>query len=380
MRADINIGRFFGIRLGLHYSWLIIALLVTFSLAAQFSAVNTDWGTVTIWTTAVVTGLLFFTAIVLHEMAHAFVARLRGLPVRSITLFALGGVALIEKESGDAATEFWMGIAGPIMSVIIGIFCLLSAVALGWSPENQIFSPQTPPVAALVWLGYINIGLAVFNMLPGFPLDGGRVLRGIIWWATGNGDLATRVAARIGQFVAILFIGLGLFQFFAGGSFAGLWIALIGWFLLSAAGTSYAQNEISANLRGVEVRDVMRQDCEEVAGDLNLRIFVSDQMLKTGRRCFFVMTGERFLGIVTPREVAAVPPGEWQRKTVAEIMRPFDELEKVRPQTPVSDALEKMGRADVNQLPVIEPDGNLAGVISRQHILEALRIRRELAV
>lgn len=379
MQASIKLIRVFGIQLGLHYSWLIIALLVTLSLAAQFSAVNADWGTGVIWTTAIITGLLFFTAIVLHELAHALVARLRGLPVRSITLFALGGVALIEKESGDAATEFWMGIAGPIMSAVIGILCLLAALALGWSPETQILAPQTPLVAALVWLGYINIALAVFNMLPGFPLDGGRVLRAILWWALDDVNRATRIASRVGQFTAIFFIVWGIYQFFAGGGFGGLWIAFIGWFLLNAAGSSYAQNEINENLRGVRVSDVMRHDCETVDADLNLRIFVNEYMLKTGRRCFFVMEGERFTGIVTPREVAEISPNEWTQKTVGEIMRPFDDLQKVKPETPLSEALEKMGRGDVNQLPVIS-NNRLAGVISRQHILETIRTRAELQV
>lgn len=379
MEANIKLGRFFGIQIGLHYSWLLIALLVTLSLGGQFSQVNPDWGRTVIWTTAVVTGLLFFTAIVLHELAHALVARMRGLPVRSITLFALGGVAMIEEEAADASTEFWMGIAGPIMSVLIGVLCLGAAVLLGWAPESQIFSPQTPVVAALVWLGYINIGLAVFNMLPGFPLDGGRVLRAIIWWITGRAGLATRIAARIGQIVAVLFIVLGVFQFFAGGNFAGLWIAFIGWFLLSAARSSYHRNEIEEKLRGIRVGDVMRRDCDSIEAGLDLRAFVSDFMIRTGRRCFFVMDEGRLLGIVTPAEVAAVDPSEWDGRTVRDVMRPFEQLAKVGPETPVSEALEKMARGDFNQLPVIGREG-LAGVISRRHILDALRLRAELQV
>jgi len=214
MQAQIKLGTIFGVQLGLHFSWLLIALLVTLSLAGQFSAVNPEWGGGVIWTTAIVTGLLFFVAVILHELTHAVVAKMRGLPVRSITLFALGGVALIEKESGDAATEFWMGIAGPIMSVAIGFLCLLAAAGLGWSPETQIMSPTTPVLAALVWLGYINIVLAIFNMIPGFPLDGGRILRAIIWWITGNVDRATRIAARVGQFVAVFLLSGAFFNSF----------------------------------------------------------------------------------------------------------------------------------------------------------------------
>src|SRR5215204_3794857 len=184
MQGHIKIGRVFGIQLGLHFSWLLIALLVTFSLAGHFSGVNPHWGGGVIWTTALLTGTLFFASIIIHELAHAVVAR-------------IGGVALTEKEAEDAATEFLVGIAGPLMSVFISIICLLLAAAFGWSPETEVLKQNTPATAALVWLGYTNIALAVFNMIPGFPLDGGRVLRAVIWWITGDVSRSTRIAARI---------------------------------------------------------------------------------------------------------------------------------------------------------------------------------------
>lgn len=378
MQAHIKLGRIFGIQIGLHFSWILIALLITLSLAAQFSAVNPDWGTGVIWLTAIITGILFFTAIVLHELSHALVARLRGLPVNSITLFALGGVALIEKESDDAATEFWVGISGPIMSVVIGFLCLLAAVALGWSPESQMLAPQTPVVSALVWLGYINFALAIFNMLPGFPLDGGRVLRAIIWWITGDAHRSTRIAARVGQFVATLFIIWGISQFFFGAGFGGLWIALIGWFLLNAAGASHAQVEISQALKGLRVGDVMRRDCPVLDGRTDLETFVNENLLKTGSRCYFVVEENQFTGLITPHEVKEVPRNLWAFKQIADVMLELENLKTVTPKTPVVEALEAMTRNDVNQLPVVV-DGQLAGVISRHHILEVLKTRSELA-
>src|SRR5882672_1216648 len=184
MKSHIKLGRIFGIEIGLHFSWFIIALLITLSLADQFHSLNSDWGEGVIWAAAIGTSLLFFVTIIAHELSHAAVAKARGLPVRSITLFALGGVAQIEKEASDAKTEFWMGIAGPITSALIGIACLGLAVTLGWSPN---VANQAPAAAMLGWLGIINITLAIFNMIPGFPLDGGRVLRAIIWWTTGDG-------------------------------------------------------------------------------------------------------------------------------------------------------------------------------------------------
>src|SRR6267142_4309035 len=177
MKAQIKLFRIFGIQIGLHYSWLLIALLVVFSLAGQFAATNPHWSSNVIWGIAVLTALLFFAAIVVHELSHAAVAKVRGLPVRSITLFALGGVAQIEREASDAKTEFWMGIAGPITSAVLGCICLGLAWTLGWT---MLAEPGTPFMAMLVWLGYINIGLALFNMIPGFPLDGGRVLRAVL--------------------------------------------------------------------------------------------------------------------------------------------------------------------------------------------------------
>ncbi|MBA2702587.1 MAG: site-2 protease family protein, partial [Blastocatellia bacterium] len=260
MQAQIKLGRIFGIEIGLHYSWLLIALLITLSLAGHFRLMNPTWGTSTVWGTALITGLLFFAAIVVHELSHAAVAKARGLPVRSITLFALGGVAQIEKDAEDAKTEFWMGIVGPITSAVIGAGCLALAYALGWAPEQGMMRASTPLLALLVWLGYINIALAVFNMIPGFPLDGGRVLRAIVWWVTGDANRSTRIAARVGQFVAFGFIVWGILRFFGGAGFGGLWLTLIGWFLLEAARASYAQVEISENLRGVKVSEVMAND------------------------------------------------------------------------------------------------------------------------
>ncbi|MEK7834397.1 MAG: site-2 protease family protein, partial [Acidobacteriota bacterium] len=231
MEAQIKLGRIFGVEIGLHYSWLIIALMIVFSLAGYFGAEHSNWGTGVIWGMAIITALLFFAAIVAHEMSHALMARRRGLPVRSITLFALGGVAQFEKEPEDAKTEFLVSIVGPIASAAIGFVCLLLAWMLGWMVTVK---PATPLGAMLVWLGYINLGLAVFNLLPAFPMDGGRVLRAIVWWRTGSAQRATRIASLTGQFLAFALIIFGIYRFIAGAGFSGLWLAFIGWFLFNA--------------------------------------------------------------------------------------------------------------------------------------------------
>jgi len=374
MEAQIKLGRIFGVKLGLHYSWLLIALLITLSLAGHLSATNGHWGSVSIWVLAITTSLLFFASIVVHELSHAAVARARGLPVRSITLFALGGVAQIEREAADPKTEFWMGIVGPITSAVIGVVCLGVAWTLGWSPGA---APGTPLLAMAVWLGYINITLAGFNMIPGFPLDGGRVLRAIIWWNTKDANRSTQIAARVGQFVAFGFILSGFFRFFTGAGLGGLWLAFIGWFLLVAARESYARVRVSEDLRGIRVGDIMTRDCPTVDRNLNLQTFADDYLLRTGRRCFFVVENGHIAGLVTPHEVKEIARNRWPYTTVGDIMRPLDKLHTVDPETPVADALESMGRDDVNQLPVVS-DHRLEGVISRSHVLRLLQARADL--
>lgn len=367
----IRIGRIFGIQLGLHFSWVVIAVLVTLSLVGHFSTVNADWGVGLVWITASVTGFLFFGAVILHELAHALVARMRGIPVRSITLFALGGIALMDREADDPLTEFLVGLAGPLMSFVIGSLCILTALSLGWSAEMQVITPSTPFVAALVWLGYINILLAVFNLIPGYPLDGGRVLRAIIWRITGNVNWSIRIAAHVGQFVATLFIVWGVFQFFFGMGFEGLWLALIGWFLLTAAKASYPKIRCAKILSPLCVGEVMRRDCVEVASDIDLQPFVNRHLLKSRNRYYFVIKNNRHAGVITREQVKKIPSAEWSTKTVGQVMSTLDDFQIVAPQMPVAKAYEAMIDAEVNHLPVACND-HVAGIITRDDILDDL--------
>ena len=374
MKAQIKLFRIFGIQIGLHYSWLLIAVLIVLSLVGQFAATNPQWGANIIWGVSILTALLFFATIVIHELSHAAIAKARGLPVRSITLFALGGVAQIEKEASDARTEFWMGIAGPITSALIGLICLGIAAGIGWNPANH---HQSPWAAMLGWLGVINLALAVFNMVPGFPLDGGRVLRASIWWITGDASRATRIATGVGQVIAFGFIIVGLFRFFNGAGFGGLWLTFIGWFLLDAARSSYAQFETIERLRGVRVRDVMANDWPAIDGKTSLQTFVDDHLLRSGKRCFVVEEDGRVVGMITPHEVRDVNRQEWLQLSVHEAMVPLPKLHAVKPGTSLTEALETMGREDVNQLPVMS-NTHLDGIISRSHILRLLQTRVEL--
>jgi Zn-dependent protease/predicted transcriptional regulator len=374
MQPQIKLGRIFGITIGLHFTWIIIALLIVFSLAGYFRETNPQWGDRVVFMTAIATDVLFFAAIIAHELAHSLVAKSRGLPVKSITLFALGGVSQIEKDAENARTEFLVAIVGPMTSFVIGAILLALSTALGWSPMT---TPNTPILAMMVWLGYINVALAVFNLIPGFPLDGGRVLRSIVWWMTKDAVRSTRIAARVGQTIAIFFIAIGVYRLFGGAGLDGLWIAIIGWFLLDAAGASYAQVEINQRLRGVRVGDIMARDCPTVEGRTNLQAFVEDFLLRTGRRCFIVVENGVISGMITANEIKEVEPQLRLHKTVSDAMRPIHQLRTETTNTPVTEALEIMAREDLNQLPVVS-DGRLEGVISRGQVLRYLQTRSEL--
>ena len=374
MRSNVKLGTISGIEIGLHYSWFIIAALIAFSLAEHFRQVNPSWGSGQIWIAALVTAALFFATLLLHELAHSLVAQARGLKVKAITLFALGGVSQIQDDATDAKTEFLVAIAGPIASLMIGFGCLGIALGLGWQRSTE---PHTAVAGVLVWLGYINFALAVFNMIPGFPLDGGRVLRAIVWATTKNSDRSTRIAARVGQFVAFLFILDGIWQFFSGAGFGGLWIAFIGWFLMDAAKASYAEVEITAALRGLRVSEVMSRDCAIVSSRMSLQEFVNTYLLRAGERCFAVEDQGHFVGLITPRDVGSIPHDRWDKTTVREAMRPLQELHIITPETPVLDALKLLTSKDVNKLPVVA-NCTLQGVVSRSQLLHLLQVRSEL--
>lgn len=255
------------------------------------------------------------------ELSHAVVAKTRGIPVHKITVFVLGGVAQIEKEASDPKTEFWMAIVGPNTSGALGVAMLALARLAGWTPWT---SPTTPGTTLLVWLGYINLALGAFNMIPGCPLDGGRVLHAILWWAMDDAERSTRTAAVVGQIIAVFFIGFGILRFFQGAGLGGLWIAFIGWFLLQAAGATYMQVKAGTILRGLRVKDVMSTDSCAIDPELSLQDFVHEHLLRTGRRFFPIIQNGHLLGVITPNEVRTVEPRAWPFTPIRSVMRPAD--------------------------------------------------------
>ena len=368
MRSQIRLGKVFGIQIGLHYSWFLIALLIGFSLNAQFRLANPGWSPGLVLGLAIATAILFFVSLLLHELAHSLVAQAHGIPVREITLFALGGVSQIEGESPDAKTEFQIAIVGPLTSIVIGLLCIGAALALP--------GVVAPAKATLTWLGYINLGLAAFNLVPGYPLDGGRVLRSLLWWKSGDAERATHNAAVTGQVVGGLFITLGIVQFFFGANVGGLWMAFIGWFLLQAAGETRRQAVFKRAFENVRVSDIMSHDCATVDGHQSIQDLV-ERLFKSGRRCFVVMDDGHVAGLVTPQEIRHVSRSQWPVTLVDSVMRPLEGLHAVPPDTLLANALQVMAKENVNQLPVMS-NSHLDGMLSRAEVLNYLQTRAEL--
>lgn len=376
MKTNIKLFRVFGIQIGLHYSWFLIALLIVLSVEGEFSPAHKDWSQTLIWLLSVATALLFFLSLLLHELAHSLVAQARNLPVRDITLFALGGVSHIEKNPGDARTEFLIAIAGPLTSCAMGSVCLGVALWCGWTLSA---SATTPAIAMLGWLGYINVGLGVFNLIPAYPLDGGRVLRAALWWKTGDADRSTRLAARIGEGIGFAFVALGVMEVFGG---AGLnvnvlWTTFIGWFLTQAAAESYFEADTAPFLMRLHVADLMSSECPIVDGHLNIQRFVDEELLRTGKRCFLVQENGSFVGLITPNEIKHVARNEWPSTVLDSVMLPRARLHTVTPETSLKDTLELMTSNDLNQLPVLA-NGRLRGTISRSQVLQLFQTRAEL--
>jgi Zn-dependent protease len=387
--SGFRIGRLYGININIDWSWLFIALLITWNLTTIFGQIHPDWGTGLRWGVALLAALLFFASVLAHEMAHSLVAKAQGLPVRNITLFLFGGVANIQREPPSPKAEFLIAIAGPIMSILIGVTMLaigIGGVAFtdGFAAPGQIFANLSPANTVILWLGAINIILAVFNMIPGFPLDGGRVLRSILWAVTNNLRRATRWASWIGQLIAwgLIVAGIAMafgFQipFFGTGLLSGLWLAFIGWFLNSASVQSYQQVKLQDILGDVPVTHIMRRDPPTVGPDCVVSDLINTHILGSDDQAFPVLRSGRLVGIVTLDDVRRVPRTDWARVSVNEIMTPDSKLVTVTDQDDAARALEKLLQRDVRQLPVIDRNAEFVGLLRRRDIMQWLQLNEE---
>ncbi len=370
-RNTIPLGRILGIPIGLDYSWFLIFALLTWSLATSYyPAEFRNWPASQYWIVGAATAIMLFVSVLLHELGHSVVAMRYNIPVRSITLFIFGGVAQIGAEPPSAAAEFWIAIAGPVVSFALAIlFGLL-----------QPFVGAAAPLLALAkYLAYINGTLALFNLIPGFPLDGGRVFRAVVWGITHSLRRATLIAANVGRFIAFVFILVGVWQLFIGNFGNGLWIAFIGWFLESAAASQVQQQALQDLLAGHKVSDVMKGTCAAIPAGTTLQQLVDYHILGAGQRCFVVTQDDKVMGLLTLHRIKEAPRTEWPTTTAAQVMIPAPQMKRVQPNAELWTALEEMDRDGVNQLPVMT-DGQMVGMLSRDDIISFLRTRRELGV
>ena len=368
----LRLGRILGIEIKLDYSWFIVFVLVTWSLAGQvFPSSYPGWSRTAYWALGLITALLFFASVVAHELAHSVVSQRYGVPVHDITLFIFGGAAHISEEPKTARGELVMALAGPLTSLLLsGLFGVLWFLSRGTSSYLHAIS---------AWLAGINLTLAVFNLIPGFPLDGGRVFRAMVWAISGNLRLATRVASGLGRLVAFAFIVAGVWQFFAGNLVNGLWIAFIGWFLENASANTYRHLALHEMLAGHKVSEIMTKECAHIPANLTVDALVNDVLLPTGRRCFPVEEGGHVQGLVTVHRIQQLARQQWPHTRVDEVMIPRDQLKTVGPDDELTDVLERMTAEDVNQLVVVEGD-NLLGLVARDGLLNYIRLRGELGV
>lgn len=390
MGGGFHLFKVFGININIDWTWVFIFLLVTWSLSFNvFPKFHPEWGLALNLIIGVSSSILFFSSVLVHELAHSLVAKSFGIEVSRIVLFLFGGVSNIQKEPESPRTEFLMAIVGPFTSIILGlIFISLSGINilnLGFAlnaPE-KIISSLNPVSTLLLWLGPINILVGIFNLIPGFPLDGGRILRSFIWSITGNLKKATFASTFIGQMVAWGFMLLGASMvfginvpFFGTGVLSGGWLIIIGLFLNNAATQSYERVMIKNMLEGVPVYRLMRKNFSTVSNEININDLLYKNILGTNNRGFPVMENGKFAGFVTLDDVSKEEPNMWGKVKVPEIMTPFNKLEKVSLKENAATALDKLAGKNIAQLPVME-NGKLVGLITREDILLWIKLSSE---
>lgn len=368
-RQNIPLGRIMGIPIGLDLSWFLIFALLTWTLAVgYYPAEFKNWPTVEYWLVGAVTAIMLFVSVLLHELGHSVVALRYKVPVRRITLFIFGGVAEISSEPPSAGAEFWIAIAGPAVSFALAIIFTLVQPAV---------TAVAPLFALVKYLAYINGVLGLFNLIPGFPLDGGRVFRAIVWGVGHNLHQATTIAGNLGRLIGFLFIGVGVWQMFAGNFINGLWITFIGWFLESAAGAQIIHQRMQDILAGHQVSDIMSRGYTAVQADTPLARIMEDHVLSSGRRSFIVEQGGQTIGLLTLYHIKEMPQSEWPTTTAAEAMVPLLQMKRIRPDMQLWPAMEEMDRDGVDQLTVMA-ESKVMGMLRREDIISYLRTLQEL--
>jgi Zn-dependent protease/CBS domain-containing protein len=386
--TGLRLGRIFGIEIFIDWSLAIIFSLVAVGLGAgALPRWHPEWSALLRWAVAFVAAAAFFGSILVHELSHAIVGRAVGVHVPRITLFVFGGMAHMHGEPSTPKAELLMAAVGPLTSVVIGVLASFIGVqlsVLGGGPTGnpeELIRHAGPIATVLLWLGPLNVLLAAFNLVPGFPLDGGRLLRALLWWGTGDFDKATRWASGAGRGVGWGLMTIGLLMafgfrvpFFGTGFGSGLWVALIGWFLNHAARASYAMIRVRARLSHVPVREVMRSSLDTVIPEMSLAELVRDHIMKSDQTSFPVLEGSDLVGVVSVRDIQLVQSEHWPAVTVRQIMMPATDIPKIDVDADASKALECLAERDLEQLPVVD-HGQLSGFVRRQDILKWLSLQ-----
>ncbi|MCE5313955.1 MAG: site-2 protease family protein [Armatimonadota bacterium] len=370
--GQIKIGRVLGFEISIDWSWLLIFFLVVYTLASgYFPRFYPELNVATNWGMGVLAALLLFASVLVHELSHSVVSRRYGTEVSGITLFLFGGVSQMTDEPKSAREEFWMAIVGPVMSfALAGLFYVLGGIgeATRW---------PVPIVAVLGYLAFINLLLGVFNLVPGFPLDGGRVLRSMIWGATNDLARATQWASYSGQGFGYAMMAFGFFMILGGNLIGGLWLIFIGWFLTGAARQSYEQLLMRQALSGVRIDQVMTTDVPEVSAGLSVRQFVDEQLLRHEFSCYPVMEDDHVVGVVGAEEVRTISSDQWERATVGNIMHRIDGAYKVTADDDAWVALTKLAPGNVCRLMVVE-DEHLKGTVGRESVFRLIQTKLKL--
>jgi Zn-dependent protease len=362
MHGSFKVARVAGIDIRLHYTWLIAIFLIAWSLAlGYFPMSGNTAGPVTYWALGIVAAVLLFASVLVHELAHSLVARSRGLRVDNITLFIFGGVSSITREPSSARDEFLVAVVGPLTSLLLAaLFWVLSVVV----------PPTSAPNAVLGYLAYANLLLGIFNIVPGFPLDGGRVLRSIVWLVTGNANRATQIASYVGQAVAFVLIAWGVLRLVSGDVSGGIWIAFIGWFLNSGAEASRHESTVRTALAGVSVQLVMDTSREHLPVDVTVRDFVLGHAVH-GRRALPVLKDGELVGIMSISDAKHLNQEDWATMRVGDVMTRAP-LKTLGPDADLAEALELMVENDIHQVPIVQ-GRSLLGMLSRSDVMRHMQ-------
>lgn len=362
---SIKVGSFSGIEIRLHYSWFIIFVLLTYSLATGYLPTGYPGQSNSFyWGKGAISAALLFISVLLHEFGHSLVAIYYKVPVKRITLYFLGGVSEIEEEAHTPGAEFRLAVVGPLISIALGIIFyglqIIPSLPLG-------------AIAVFYYSSYINFVLGAFNLIPAFPMDGGRVFRALIW--TRKDYLySTKLAVQVSKLLSLGFMTYGFFTIISSTIFDGFWILLIGFYIYNSAEESMAEAKVSQALTGVTIAEIMTRDVHTVEPNLSIQQLVDYQMSKYKHHGFPVTIGEKLIGIVTEEDIRRVEPELWDEKRVEDIMVPIDKLVTIKPGDAAMDAFIKMAKANVGRLPVVDGE-KLVGIITRSDLLRAVQRR-----